>query len=73
MDKPIKLHKRPNGWGIRCGGVALVLICSTTVFYTADTCMPLLGVDASLPAPAVETTCFKSWPEMAALAEYNNN
>jgi len=25
----------PNGWGIRRGGVALVLIFSSTLFYTA--------------------------------------
>ena len=33
---------RPNGWGIRCGGVALVLLCSNRLFYTAVACMPLL-------------------------------
>jgi hypothetical protein len=34
----------PNGWGIRCGGMALVLFCSNTVFYTAVACMPLLDI-----------------------------
>jgi hypothetical protein len=43
------MHKIPkksiwaaNGWGIRRGGEALVLIGSNTVFYTAVACMPLL-------------------------------
>jgi hypothetical protein len=36
-DDQLILFYGPNGWGIRCGGAALVLTSSNTVFYTADT------------------------------------